>query len=77
MRKLRIDIASLRVETFETAAHGPTQRGTVKAESGHNQGSENIYCISAYPCVPTNEPTGCYTCGTCEDTCSPEGQLCA
>lgn len=91
MRKLRIRIDALQVETFVTDAVSRGHTGTVNGNgrepqqpiptddtTGGTGGSGNIFCISAYPCVPTNEHSCQGTCyASCNGTCAPAGQLCA
>jgi hypothetical protein len=83
MRKLKLDLDALDVESFDANPPAAEDRGTVQgaAPPPDNQlppddttgggGSGNIYCISAYPCVPSNEATcNAATCGhTCWPTC--------
>lgn len=66
MKKLKLDVDALHVESFE-AERGEGARGTVLGAD--SEGSGNIYCISAEPCVPTNEATG--GCHTCFNDCNP------
>ena len=89
MRKVRLQLDALQVESFQTAA-APPERGTVQGhapppdhrdtgETGTGGGgSGDIFCISAYPCVPTNEHSCQGTCYvSCNGTCAPAGQMCA
>jgi hypothetical protein len=76
MKKLKLAVDDLRVESFETERRGQA-RGTVRgADYGDpvsivEPESGDIYCLTAPPCIPTNEETGgCHTCqGTCPATC--------
>lgn len=76
--KLRPNIEELQVESFEVDPRVPGRRGTVHAAGTTTlpipitippDGTNDIYCISIDPCVPSNEAT----CGaaTCADTCWP------
>jgi hypothetical protein len=85
MRKLRIEIDALQVDTFEVLSSSAKLRGTVNGAApdpdyddttgwgtggGSGAGSADLACITAYPCVPTNEASCQYSClGTCRETC--------
>jgi len=56
MRKLRLDLDELNVESFETDAK-PAENGTVFGEQ------QPCTCYTACTCP------GCPTCGSCENTC--------
>lgn len=58
MKKLTLELETLRVESFETAGTGPAPRGTVRANGETYPCTEPITCINV-------EPTGaCQTMGT-------------
>ena len=60
MKKLNLDVDTLRVESFATASHGPGERGTVYA---HDHSYPLMTC--AYRC------TNYGSCqGTCVQTCT-------
>lgn len=80
MKKLKLDLDDLRVETFETE-RGKASRGTVMgADVGEpvtivEPESTNIYCITVQPCIPTNTDE-CYSCQascTCPDPTTTRG----
>jgi hypothetical protein len=81
MRKLRLDLDVLAVDSFDTQGAGKG-KGTVLAESG----ASTYYTLCVGPCAPTwDAPTCAYTCddptcpacptcaescnGTCDATC--------
>jgi hypothetical protein len=60
MRKLKLDLDQLTVDSFDTDADDGAQRGTVEAHS--------LRCVSPFE---TCEALSCnYTCGTCNATCA-------
>jgi hypothetical protein len=65
MRKLRLDTATLRVETFPASEDVEEQRGTVHARGETDEGS----CPhTGYPCWETHY--NWYTCGvSCQYQC--------
>ncbi|HEX6040202.1 hypothetical protein [Longimicrobium sp.] len=73
MKKLSLDLDTLSVETFETAA-GATERGTVH---GHGPTWPYNGCTANEPCLPVSHPdhTVDYTCddyscwNTCQQSC--------
>jgi hypothetical protein len=83
MRKLKLAVETLHVDSFDVNPPARAGQGTVRGAQqeyqlpppddttgGGGGGSGNIFCISAYPCVPSNEAT----CGwgtTCANTCWP------
>lgn len=44
MRKLKLDLADLAVDSFEAHARGPRVRGTLFGQSGHASGTEATDC---------------------------------
>jgi hypothetical protein len=64
MRKVKLELDALAVESFETAAGAP-ERGTV-----HAHGRSNEPCNSAWSCHDTCYFISCYEsdCGYCLDT---------
>jgi hypothetical protein len=77
MKKLKLDVDDLRVESFQTERGGASRGTVVAADYGNpvsvvEPESGNIYCLTVQPCIPTNEATGgCHTCqATCGDSCS-------
>ena len=85
MRKLQLELEALQVESFETAPPGLGDPGTVFAASRDpldpdpgtgdgGGGSGNIYCITAAPCIPSNEETCYWTCIV--DRCGSDCNTC-
>ena len=67
MRKLKLKLETLRVEAFDVNPSGRADRGTIR---GHlPPRSQDIFCISEEPCVPSNEFSCVAT--TCMGTCFP------
>jgi hypothetical protein len=83
MRKLKLDLSDLTVDSFETRVSWPKARGTLFGQSGHDSGTEATVCWgltcpacgdTAYVfCTASNCDTG--DCGggsgdtcTCPDT---------
>jgi len=60
MRKLKLDLDLLAVESFDTLLPGDAGRGTVEAFS--------FQCLS-FNCLPTHGPTCAASCASCEFTC--------
>ncbi|HEU0015262.1 MAG TPA: hypothetical protein VFQ45_16340 [Longimicrobium sp.] len=79
MRKLKLELDSLKVESFDLETSESPAEGTVLGAEfnqdpgtgetcdGGGGGSGWIGCITVYPCVPTNE-------WTCQITC--QGYTC-
>ncbi|HEX8907295.1 MAG TPA: hypothetical protein VF771_20755 [Longimicrobiaceae bacterium] len=44
MRKLKLDLADLTVDSFETRMRWPKARGTLFGQSGHDTGTEATIC---------------------------------
>ena len=84
MRKLKLDIETLNVQSFETTEAGKSAQGTVLGHAptqGHN-----VECGSAFDachtglCIPTQQGQGCHTydpeqCPSAVDAC-PSGRGC-
>jgi hypothetical protein len=69
MRKLRLDLDNITVDSFHVTPEDPDARGTVLAHS-------HASCPQCYP-SSMSEPTGCGTCahvtvcyGTCDASCN-------
>lgn len=82
MKKINLDLANLRVESFETTASAADLRGTIRAASITDEDCETQYlsycpscgdtqCLDA-TCGSPCEPTFPYSCdGSCVgDTCN-------
>jgi hypothetical protein len=71
MRKLRLDIESLTVQTFDTVSSATTGRGTVR---GHDWSNQFTFCFTEQ--ASTCEPA--YTCPECAFTLAqcPETEIC-
>jgi hypothetical protein len=78
MRKLKLDLDAIHVDSFEVRSPGVVRPGTVHAAQDTKPSltlpqppdtTDDIFCISVDPCIPSNEPT----CGaaTCMHTCYP------
>ncbi|HEX8691596.1 MAG TPA: hypothetical protein VF746_04180 [Longimicrobium sp.] len=73
MKKLRLDIEALDVETFDTTEAEPKEKGTVFANSlnpncGHTPDTVCLY--SGDGCIPWSQSPYCdptYTCNTATD----------
>jgi hypothetical protein len=75
MKKLRLDLESLEVESFAVDAKSARRSGTVlgagvfnkdPGDTSYGGSSGDIFCISNAPCVPSDVGS----CGgTCEFTC--------
>jgi hypothetical protein len=88
MRKIKLDVEGLQVDTFEVESGGVDGRGTVAAnsrtpenpETGETggtgtSGSTYFSCTTPYP---TNEYTCAGTCAaTCGSTCAVYPVMCA
>ena len=72
MKKLRLQLDELQVESFHTVRTEPA-RGTVRANAPTWYCTEQIDCTYDYGCETQNESCNgsCATCfgGTCENTC--------
>jgi len=80
MHKLKVNVEELQVESFEVNSSTRVGRGTVQGAANTRPSltivappdtTDDIYCISIDPCVPSNEATcDAATCGhTCYPTC--------
>ncbi|OGU37171.1 MAG: hypothetical protein A2068_01610 [Ignavibacteria bacterium GWB2_35_6b] len=60
MKKLKLNLDELKVESFNTSIVGKTPKGTVKGHTGTT-------------CETVDNLTYCYTCeyGTCQPSCAP------
>lgn len=70
MKKLRLELESVRVESFETG--DGENRGTVV---GHITAAVSCYdtdCCTPNPTCPDTYWTGACECGTAEWTCAPQ-----
>jgi hypothetical protein len=68
MRKIRLDVNDLRVDSFDTAAANGDEPGTVRAHSGYP-------CYTGQPCISAGAVD---TCNTVDDqTCREAEQTCA
>jgi hypothetical protein len=79
MKKIRLDLLNLRVESFETVMQSGEERGTVRAHSGYP-------CYTGDPCISAGAVDPCNTvwdatCGeaepTCDRSCNPYVLCCA
>jgi hypothetical protein len=76
MKKTRLDIRNLEVDSFDTLSI-PTERGTVQAHYGTKPG----YSVHQHSCVMTGEYCHCnYTDGACtwgaDETCAGDDPPC-
>lgn len=72
MKKIRLDLDMLSVETFSTTGDEADSRGTVKARGDTEEagGCESIdYCQVTLNCPATNATKECGTCNTDYDSC--------
>lgn len=80
MRKLRLDMDELRVESFDTTAAGGARRGTVRGnadgvasaepdtcQSQDAQCSDDSNCAQSCPWTCAGDPVSCG--GSCEGSC--------
>jgi hypothetical protein len=91
MRKLKLELDELQVESFDVQAKRLSRRGTVRGAAPDEDnappdtyidngcyggwGSGNMMCLSNSQCV---QQTPCNTCWqSCNGTCAPPGQMCA
>jgi len=63
MKKLKLDLNDLKVESFETVVRNNVQKGTVVGNKPTVYGERS--CDAACPYTENFE----YTCGTCIETC--------
>ncbi|HEX8692467.1 MAG TPA: hypothetical protein VF746_08620 [Longimicrobium sp.] len=68
MRKLKLDVEELKVDSFEVAEDEKAPRGTVR---GHAQYTDYRVCDTAVDCSWNSCPSNCVSaCAvTCYDTC--------
>jgi hypothetical protein len=62
MRKIRLDVEKLTVESFDTAGREMKKVGTVR---GHDSGTDYDGCVSYYS-----------NCASCLESCPHESQTC-
>ena len=83
MKKLKLNLDELKIESFETSVQKPNNKGTIIGNTLETDDAPTCYntyqytcpetCAGAYTCDAKN--TCQVTCGNCEtyegDTCSP------
>jgi hypothetical protein len=68
MRKLKLEVENLEVESFETAL-APSEKGTVEAYATGFLGTDPCYTCGDTTCIGTHDGDVCtynYTCGDCQ-----------
>ncbi|HEU0052026.1 MAG TPA: hypothetical protein VFQ39_02570 [Longimicrobium sp.] len=71
MKKLRLDMEDLRVESFQTAGGAGLSRGTVRGHATLRHCTEFVDCTIDFGCGTVGCGTGAASCnGTCDASCN-------